>query len=297
MYNKYLEIFIEVADTGSFSKAAEKLYISSTAIMKQMNLMEQELGLSLLIRTNHGVSLTEAGKEIYKDAKIIIDYTNRSIKKAKKLQNKNTHFITIGTSLICPCKPLLDIWYQINDRYPDFKIKILPFEENHTNILNTLNSNGSPLDFIVSPCDSHDWLKNFDFLKLGDYKFCIAVPISHPLAKKDSISFEDLSGEKVTAITTGDSKQNQDILNKIKTICKDVETFDAPFFYDIDVFNRCEESGSFLVTLECWKVVHPAFKTIPLSSGETIPYGILYSKTPTDDASKFLNIIKEVVNK
>ena len=297
MYNKYLEIFIEVADTGSFSKAAEKLYISSTAIMKQMNLMEQELGLSLLIRTNHGVSLTEAGKKIYKDAKIIIDYTNRSIKKAKKLQNKNTHFITIGTSLICPCKPLLDIWYQINDRYPDFKIKILPFEENHTNILNTLNSNGTPLDFIVSPCDSHDWLKNFDFLKLGDYKFCIAVPISHPLAKKDSISFEDLSGEKVTAITTGDSKQNQDILNKIKTICKDVEIFDAPFFYDIDVFNRCEESGSFLVTLECWKDVHPAFKTIPLSSGETIPYGILYSKTPTDDASKFLNIIKEVVNK
>ena len=297
MYNKYLEIFIEVADTGSFSKAAEKLYISSTAIMKQMNLMEQELGLSLLIRTNHGVSLTEAGKEIYKDAKMIIDYTNRSIKKAKKLQNKNTHFVTIGTSLICPCKPLLDIWYQINDRYPDFKIKILPFEENHTNILNTLNSNGTPLDFIVSPCDSHDWLKNFDFLKLGDYKFCIAVPISHPLAKKDSISFEDLSGEKVTAITTGDSKQNQDILNKIKTICKDVEIFDAPFFYDIDVFNRCEESGSFLVTLECWKDVHPAFKTIPLSSGETIPYGILYSKTPTDDASKFLNIIKEVVNK
>lgn len=297
MYNKYLEIFIEVADTGSFSKAAEKLYISSTAIMKQMNLMEQELGLSLLIRTNHGVSLTEAGKEIYKDAKIIIDYTNRSIKKAKTLQNKNTHFVTIGTSLICPCKPLLDIWYQINDRYPDFKIKILPFEENHTNILNTLNSNGTPLDFIVSPCDSHDWLKNFDFLKLGDYKFCIAVPISHPLAKKDSISFEDLSGEKVTAITTGDSKQNQDILNKIKTICKDVEIFDAPFFYDIDVFNRCEESGSFLVTLECWKDVHPAFKTIPLSSGETIPYGILYSKTPTDDASKFLNIIKEVVNK
>ena len=46
MYNKYLEVFIQVADTGSFSKAAEKLYISSTAVMKQMNLMEQELGLS-----------------------------------------------------------------------------------------------------------------------------------------------------------------------------------------------------------------------------------------------------------
>lgn len=127
--------------------------------------------------------------------------------------------------------------------------------------------------------------------------FCIAVPINHPLAKRDTISFEDLSGEKVTTITTGDSKQNQDILKKTKTICKDVEIYDAPFFYDINVFNKCEESGSFLVSLECLKDVHPAFKTIPLTSGETIPYGIIYEKEPTEDAIKFLDVIKKVINK
>ena len=86
-------------------------------------------------------------------------------------------------------------------------------------------------------------------------------------------------------------------MENIKKICKDVEIFDAPFFYDIEVFNKCEENGSLLVTLECWKDVHPAFKTIPLSSGEIIPYGILYSKTPTDDALKFLDIIKTVIAK
>ncbi len=62
MYHKYLEIFIQVADTGSFSKAGEKLFLSPTAVMKQMNLMESELGLSLLNRTNHGITLTEARK-------------------------------------------------------------------------------------------------------------------------------------------------------------------------------------------------------------------------------------------
>lgn len=296
MYNKYLNIFIEVADSGSFSKVAEKLYVSPTAVMKQMNLMEQELGLSLLIRTNHGISLTKAGKQIYKDSKFIIDYSNQAIEKAKKLQNQNTHFVTIGTSLICPCKPLLDIWYKINDKYPEFKIKIVPFEENHSNILNTLNSNGTSLDFIVSPCDSKQWLENFNFIKLGDYRFCIAVPIAHPLAKKDKIHLSDLSGEKVTAITTGDSKKNQNILEKIKSTCKDVEIYDAPFFYDINVFNTCEENGSLLVTLDCWSDIHPAFKTIPLASGETIPYGVLYSKTPTDDASKFLEIINSSID-
>ena len=293
MYNKYLEVFIEVADTGSFSKAGEKLFISPTAVMKQMNLMESELGLSLLNRTNHGITLTEVGKQIYNDAKFIIDYSNKAIKKAKKLQNKNTHFVTIGTSLICPCKPLLDIWYKISDKHPEFKIKIVPFEENHSTTLSTLNSNGTNLDFLVSACDSKSWLENFDFLKLGYYKFCIAVPIHHPLAVKEKISISDLSNETVTAITRGDSEQNQNILNKIRTTCTNTKILEAPLFYDINVYNKCEENGSLLVTLDCWKDIHPAFKTIPLETDEKMPYGILYSKSPSKDALNFLNIIKE----
>ena len=51
MYNRHLETFIAVADLGSFSKAAEALYISSTAVIKQINLLEQELGLTLFERT------------------------------------------------------------------------------------------------------------------------------------------------------------------------------------------------------------------------------------------------------
>lgn len=64
MYNKHLETFICVADFGSFSKAADKLYISSTAVIKQINLLEQELGLQLFERTHRGISLTKAGRSI-----------------------------------------------------------------------------------------------------------------------------------------------------------------------------------------------------------------------------------------
>ena len=153
-----------------------------------------------------------------------------------------------------------------------------------------------PLDFLVSPGDSKEWLKNFNFLKLGEYKFCIAVPINNPLSKKDEISFSDLSGERITAITSVDSKQNQKIVDKLNKNCENIEIIDAPLYYDINVFNKCEENGSLLVTLECWSDIHPAFKTIPLSSGNTIPYGIVYSKHPTEDALKFLDIISTVIN-
>lgn len=296
MYNKYLEVFIAVADTGSFSKAGEQLFISPTAVMKQMNLMESELGLSLLNRTNQGITLTDSGKQIYKDCKYIINYSKKAIEKAKKIQDKNTYFVTIGTSLICPCKPLLDIWYKISDKHPEFKIKIVPFEENHTNTLSTLNSNGTNLDFLVSACDSKSWLENFNFLKLGNYKFCIAVPIHHKLANKEKIEIADLSNETVTAITRGDSEQNQNILDKIRKICTNVEILEAPLFYDMNVYNKCEENNSLLVTLDCWKDIHPAFKTIPLDTDELMPYGIISSKEPSEDALMFLDIINSVIN-
>lgn len=70
-----LKIFVEAADCGSFTKAAESLYISSTAVMKQMNILEKHIGLKLLTRTPRGIHLTEARKSIYKDAKFMIRYS------------------------------------------------------------------------------------------------------------------------------------------------------------------------------------------------------------------------------
>ena len=61
MENDVLNAFIQVIDAGSFAKAAEKLYLSSTALMKQMNVLEAHVGVQLLIRTNHGIRATKAG--------------------------------------------------------------------------------------------------------------------------------------------------------------------------------------------------------------------------------------------
>ncbi len=51
MYNPQLETFIRVADAGSFNKAAEEAYITPTAVIKQINLLEAELDVKLFERT------------------------------------------------------------------------------------------------------------------------------------------------------------------------------------------------------------------------------------------------------
>ena len=57
MYNPQLETFLKVADCGSFNKAAEELYISPTAVVKQINLLESSLDLQLFTRTHRGILL------------------------------------------------------------------------------------------------------------------------------------------------------------------------------------------------------------------------------------------------
>ena len=84
MYNPQLETFIKVADCGSFNKAAEQLYISPPAVVKQINLLESSLDVQLFSRTHRGIALTDAGKSLYQDAKYIIQYCQDSVRRAKK---------------------------------------------------------------------------------------------------------------------------------------------------------------------------------------------------------------------
>lgn len=291
MYKDYLDIFIEVANSGSFTKAAEKFYISSTAVMKQMNLMENDIGVKLFIRTHHGVELTEAGKEIYKDAKNIINYSKQAIQNVLKMENKNI-IVTVGTSLVCPCKPLMDIWYKINNSFPNYKIKIVPFETNHSETLSTLVYNKTKFDIIVSANDSNSWKKQFNFLKLGHYKYTASMPRTHHLANKKVLDITDFSNETLMMITRGDSKTSNKLREDILKNNKNVTIIPTPFLYDMDQFNKCEENGYILMSLDAWKDVHPGLVTIPLKQDYYIPYGLVYRKDPSQDLKKFINIIE-----
>ncbi len=82
MIHPQLLTFLSVAENGSFSKTAEAMFLSPTAVMKQIDALEGRLGVTLFSRTNHGLALTEAGKSVLDDAKYLVDYTKRATEKA-----------------------------------------------------------------------------------------------------------------------------------------------------------------------------------------------------------------------
>ena len=64
MYNPQLETFLCVAEAGSFNKAAEKLYISPPAVIKQINLLEGDLGVSSLNARTGGLRSRRPGSHL-----------------------------------------------------------------------------------------------------------------------------------------------------------------------------------------------------------------------------------------
>ena len=117
--NMNFTAFVRVAEAGSFNKAAESLYITSTALIKQINLLESELGLRLFNRSHRGLTLTKAGESLYKDAKYIIEYSRESVERAKAAMLEETQIIRIGTSPVMPAQMLMDLWPKIIEKHFD----------------------------------------------------------------------------------------------------------------------------------------------------------------------------------
>ena len=295
MFNPQLIAFVYVADCGSFTKAAEKLFISPTAVMKQINSLEKHFDLKLFVRTTRGVRLTPAGEVIYKDARFLFDYSRKSIEQARSAMREEHKTFRVGTSLLNPARRFMDLWYQVNADFPGYKIHLVPFEDNHEGILAEISQLGVKFDFLVWVCDSKTWLNRCNMMMLGRYKKMVAVSREHRLAKKSGLEIEDLYGETLMMVAEGDSGLNDFMRNDLKRNYPQIHIEDTPHFYDVSVFNRCAETKNVLLTLECWQEVHPALVTIPVNWKYSIPYGLLYSLTPTADVRKFVDTVQKVI--
>lgn len=295
MYNHMLDTFITVADCGSFTKAAERLYISPTAVMKQMNTLESHLDLKLVERTSSGVRLTSAGSVIYQDAKFMIDYSAKSLASARAAIHANDTTFCIGTSLLNPAKPFMDLWYRVNKDFSEYKLHLVPFEDNHEGILCEIEQLGIKFDFLIGVCDSKEWLSRCNFLALGRYKKMIAVSREHRLAGREMVDIEDFYGETLMMVAPGDSGVNDFLRNDLEKHHPGITIEDTPPFYDLSVFNRCAETGNILLTIECWQEVHPGLVTIPVNWDYSIPYGLLYSFDAPEDVLRFAETVKNFV--
>ena len=295
MYNPLLDTLLAVAEEGSFTRASERLYLSPTAVMKQINTLEKQLDLSLLRRTPAGVSLTPAGEVVCREARFLQDYSRKALAQARAAESRYDTTFCVGTSLLNPAKPFMDVWYRVKDAFPDYKLHLVPFEDNHEGILSEIRLLGEKFDFLMGVCDSRAWLSLCRFLPMGRYRKMVAVPREHRLAGKKRLTLPDLYGETLMMVQRGDSGVNDFLRNDLERNHPQIKIEDTARFYDLSVFNRCAESGRVLLTIECWQDVHPGLVTLPVEWDYSIPYGLLYVREAPADVLRFVETVRQEV--
>ena len=294
MYNPQLEAFLRVADAGSFSKAAESLYITPTAVMKQINLLEASLDVKLFERTHRGLTLTKAGESLYQDAKYIVQYCKASVTRAKNAMEDEVPSVRIGTSPMTPAQLLIQLWPSIQLHCPDIKFEIVPFENTPENAREILAHLGTNIDVVAGVFDDTMLsLRNCAGLELSREPFCCAVSVHHPLAAKDKLRMQDLYHQNLLLMHRGWSHYVDQLRDEILQNHSAIHVIDFDF-YDTSIFNRCENSKDVLLAVPGWANVHPLLKVVPVAWDYSIPYGLLHSPTPSETVKRLLATAKKV---
>ena len=121
---KQLEAFVQVAEGGSFSKAARELYLTQPTISAHISSLEKELNVRLFVRNTKEVSLSDNGKDLYKYAKQMVDLQGKMEEHFGMKKDSGKHCITIAASTI-PAQYLLPkVLMCFNEKYPEEQFKI-----------------------------------------------------------------------------------------------------------------------------------------------------------------------------
>jgi LysR family cyn operon transcriptional activator len=215
---------LELIRHGSFTKAAQKLYISQPHLSQQVQKLERELGVTLFTRTTHSLVPTEAGIEFCRCAKEVIDAWD----KLEACCSVMASTLTIGILDRFKTINLPSLINQFHSQYPNINIKINNFLENDLpkpfdfDRLDIVFLRGTMLELYIN---NPDVKCNMFFSE----NVCVLMSQTNPLAIHEIIRVEQLKGFKIVAGQKGST--TYDLICKVLDI-KNTEEHFAPVFTD-----------------------------------------------------------------
>ncbi|MDR1206528.1 MAG: LysR family transcriptional regulator [Peptococcaceae bacterium] len=282
MNDQQLKSLVKAVDCGSFSKAEEALYLSKQALKKQIDALEEEIGVPLLIRTRQGISLTPAGEEFCQWAKKTLSEIDAVTQRCKEFTLKK-RIIRIGN----PYHPRLLLekaFVEFSRRFPYIKQQVIvrPGSRFIEDILN------DRADVAECTYRSEFEVSGLKYTKLFPMPYkCLMAP-RHPLARNKTVRLEELSGSHIGLL-----RKNTGLLSQMNERCHD---FSLEIFTSNDmqsIFNVCYNNGIFISKAYFIDSMQPLV-TVPLET-DIVPTGvILYRESPSEIVEEFLSVVHDL---
>lgn len=190
-----LRNFITVADSGSINKASEALFVTQPSLSRSIQALEEEMGKELLIRTNHGVSMTPTGRMLYYYAQSILAELN-TLERLKEL-DEDTIYSKLSVcvdSIFLEDDLILKCYQKLQTTETEIQIMETTAEGVFDNIYSSKCEigitilNDLQLQFFRKMAD----IKGIELTELGVGPIFIHMKDSNPLANQETITFPQL---------------------------------------------------------------------------------------------------------
>ena len=246
MNSRQLEYFLAVAHELNFTKAAESMYVSQTAVTQQIKALEEQLGVSLFERTKKKVVLTPAGKVFLQEASSILNRIDTAVERTREASSGVIGSLEIGFSVGIGNTGLAEKIQAFNEKYPNIAMK---FTNQSPSMLLKMLKNGD-LDLVLMPMSA-------------------VFPRTHVLAQKPYVTRADLKDENLILACTPESEIGED-----KRI---IETFWKRGYHP-NVVAKIEDVETILLMLSAnmGVTILPSYLSIPLQSRGrlvSVPFG------------------------
>ena len=205
MNTKQIEYFLAVAEERSFTRAAEKLYVSQTAVTQQIQSLEELMGVQLFIRTKKKVELTPSGQIFQIEGKQILEDLEHAFIHARNVSEGVTGGIEIGFTSYAG-SILGNSLQEFRSSYPGINIHFKAY--NPSVLLDRLRN--EELDLIFTPVFDLSVYENCFLQEIEKISLMVILPSNHPLAGRQYLTKKDLVKENLILACTPDSKIGED---------------------------------------------------------------------------------------
>lgn len=180
--------FVTAAETGSITKAASLLGYTQSGVSHLIDALEQELGITLLIRHKTGTTLTPDGERILPAVRSMLRSSETVLSIADELKGLKSGSLRIGTFSSVALQWLPSILSDFLKKYPGINVRVT--NGTYSVVEDALCENKLDCAFVTSPSR-----EKFDILELCDDRLMAVVPYKSPLAQRDFLRAQELADE------------------------------------------------------------------------------------------------------
>jgi LysR family transcriptional regulator, hydrogen peroxide-inducible genes activator len=198
-----LHYLVSLAEHRHFGRAAEACFVSQPTLSTQIKKLEDELGVALVERTPRKVLLTDVGREIANRAREVLNEIEQIKGIARRTVDPESGTVRLGIFPTLGPYLLPHVVPMVRDRFP--RLELLLVEEKTEVLLHRLRE--GKLDAGILALPIHDESLHTEFL--FEEPFLLAVPQSHPLAKRPQLKLNDLSDQNLLLLEDGHCLRDQ----------------------------------------------------------------------------------------